>query len=83
MENEHGAQDASNSRTRKSASPEGHHPAQPSAIPEDIAVGREQLKALGEELAAIMGGAVVEPERDGQLASLAVSPCASNTRIHC
>ena len=82
MENEHGAQDASNSRTRKSASPEGHHPAEPPAIPEDIAVGREQLKALGEELAEIMGGKVVEPERDGQLASLAVSPCASNTRSH-
>ena len=82
-ENEDGAQDASNPRTRKSASPESHHPADSQAIPKDIAVGREQLKALGEELAEMMGGTVVEPERDGQLASLAVSPCASNTRIHC
>ena len=83
MENEDGAQDTSNSRTRKSASPESHHPVDSQAIPKDIAVGREQLKALGEELAEMMGGTVVEPERDGQLASLAVSPCASNTRIHC
>ena len=83
MENDDGAQDVSNSCTRKSASPESHHPADPQAIPRDITVGREQLKALGEELAEIMGGTVVEPERDGQLASLAVSPCASNTRIHC
>ena len=83
MENEDGAQDASNSRTRKSASPESHHPVDSQEIPKDIADGREQLKALGEELAEMMGGTVVEPERDGQLASLAVSPCASNTRIHC
>ena len=82
MENEDGAQDVSNSRTRKSASPESHHPVDSQEIPKDIADGREQLKALGEELSEIMGGTVVEPERDGQLASLAVSACASNTTSH-
>ena len=82
MENEDGAQDASNPRTRKSASPESHHPVDSQAILNYITDGREQLKALGEELSEIMGGTVVEPERDGQLASLAVSACASNTTSH-
>ena len=83
MEKKDGMQGASNSCTHKSAPPGSNQQAKSQAIPKDIVARWEQLKALGEELAEIMGGTVVEPERDGQLASLAVSPCASNTRIHC
>ena len=79
---EDGSQDGSKSGTHASASPASDQSEKPQEIPKDIVAGREQLKALGEELVEMMGGKVVEPERDGQLASLAVSPCASNTRSY-